>query len=452
VNASPTYTAFILAAGAMALVTILILLQPWWRPWLRRKTPGGVKTADDASVRALNAAIYRDQLADLERDRATGQLAEADYAQASDELNRRLLEDAGGAAVVVTPAGKSKPTAWLAIMLLVPLAATSLYLQLGTPTAVLDSRAQAHAAAANMEDAIGKLQKKLEANPDNPEGWAMLARSYGALGRWDDAAQAFTRVGAVLETNAGLLAGLAEIEFRRAGDRFNDAARSRIKQALALEANNPHALMLAASDAMNEQNWAEAAKLWRLLLEQVEPGSDDANEISQVLAQAEQQAGIKPLPAAKSSAKTEAKVGADESTKQQGGRAKDARLAVANDSTAGLLSGRVELAAELRKQVQPDDTVFIFARAVAKGDVPAPRMPLAAKKIRAAELPYDFKLDDSMAMSPAMKISSFEQVRVEARVSRSGGVTPESGDLLGQSEPLKGGTRGIKVRIDKLMP
>jgi cytochrome c-type biogenesis protein CcmH len=57
-----------------------------------------------------------------------------------------------------------------------------------------------------------------------------------------------------------------------------------------------------------------------------------------------------------------------------------------------------------------------------------------------------------MAMSPAMKISSFEQVRVEARVSRSGGVTPESGDLLGQSEPLKGGTRGIKVRIDKLMP
>jgi cytochrome c-type biogenesis protein CcmH len=183
---------------------------------------------------------------------------------------------------------------------------------------------------------------------------------------------------------------------------------------------------------MNEQNWAEAAKLWRLLLEQVEPGSDDANEISQVLAQAEQQAGIKPLPAAKSSAKTAPKVGAD--------------------STAGLLSGRVELAAELRKQVQPDDTVFIFARAVAKGDVPAPRMPLAAKKIRAAELPYDFKLDDSMAMSPAMKISSFEQVRVEARVSRSGGVTPESGDLLGQSEPLKGGTRGIKVRIDKLMP
>lgn len=432
-NASPTYTAFILAAGLMALLTILILLQPWWRPWLRRNSrTGATAVADDASVRALNAAIYRDQLADLERDRATGQLAEADYAQASDELNRRLLEDAGGQAAAVKPTGKNKPTVWLAIMLLVPLAATSLYLQLGTPTAVLDSRAQAHAAAANMEDAIGKLQKKLEANPDNPEGWAMLARSYGALGRWEDAAQAFTRVGAVLETNAGLLAGLAEIEFRRAGDRFNDAARSRIRQALALEANNPHALMLAASDAMNEQNWAEAAKLWRLLLEQVDPGSDDANEISQVLAQAEQQAGIKPLPAAKAAVKATAKVGAD--------------------STAGLLSGRVELAAELRKQAKPDDTVFIFARAVAKGDVPAPRMPLAAKKITVAELPYDFALDDSMAMSPAMKISSFEQVRVEARVSRSGSVTPESGDLLGQSEPLKGGTRGIKFKIDKLMP
>lgn len=436
-NASPTYTAFILAAGALALVTILILLQPWWRPWLRRNSrAGAVAVADDASVRALNAAIYRDQLADLERDRTTGQLAEADYAQASDELNRRLLEDAGGAAAVVTPAAKSKPTAWLAIMLLVPLAATSLYLQLGTPTAVLDSRAQAHAAAANMEDAIGKLQSKLEANPDNPEGWAMLARSYGALGRWDDAAKAFTRVGAALETNAALLAGLAEIEFRRAGDRFNDAARSRIRQALALEANNPHALMLAASDAMNEQNWAEAAKLWRLLLEQVDPGSDDATEISQVLAQAEQQAGIKPSPVAKAGPKGAAQAASN----------------VGADSTAGLLSGRIELAAELRQQVKADDTVFVFARAVAKGDVPAPRMPLAAKKIRAAELPYDFRLDDSMAMSPAMKISGFEQVRVEARVSRSGGVTPESGDLLGQSEPLKAGTRGIKVRIDKLMP
>ena len=96
--------------------------------------------------------------------------------------------------------------------------------------------------------------------------------------------------------------------------------------------------------------------------------------------------------------------------------------------------------------------MFLIARAVADGDVPAPRMPLAALRLKVSDLPYDFRLDDSMAMTPALKISAFGKVRVEARVSASGNATPASGDLIGESPALKPGTRKTVVSINRQIP
>jgi cytochrome c-type biogenesis protein CcmH len=111
------------------------------------------------------------------------------------------------------------------------------------------------------------------------------------------------------------------------------------------------------------------------------------------------------------------------------------------------ISGRVRLAPALAARVSPDDTVFVFARA-AEG----PRMPLAILKRRAGELPFEFRLDDSQAMSPQMKLSGFDRVMIGARISKSGNATPQSGDLQGQAGPLPGSAANVELLIDAVLP
>ena len=108
------------------------------------------------------------------------------------------------------------------------------------------------------------------------------------------------------------------------------------------------------------------------------------------------------------------------------------------------ITGTVSLSDALKRNADPDDTVFVLARA-AQG----PKMPLAILRKQVKDLPVKFTLDDSMAMSPAMKMSNFDQVVVIARVSKSGNAMPQPGDLLGMSKPLALGSSGIKISIDQ---
>jgi cytochrome c-type biogenesis protein CcmH len=109
------------------------------------------------------------------------------------------------------------------------------------------------------------------------------------------------------------------------------------------------------------------------------------------------------------------------------------------------VTGIVDLDDSLKSRVQPDDTVFVFARA-ARG----PRMPLAIVKTKVADLPYRFSFDDSMAMVPEMKLSGFGDIVIGARVSRSGSATPSAGDLEGISDKIKPGRTGVRVTIDRV--
>jgi len=113
--------------------------------------------------------------------------------------------------------------------------------------------------------------------------------------------------------------------------------------------------------------------------------------------------------------------------------AKDARL-----------SGTIKLASALAARAAPEDTVFVLARP-AQGS----RMPLAAVRVKVKDLPLKFSFDDSMAMSAGAKLSDFAEVVVAARVSKSGNVVPERGDLEGVSKPVRPGTTGMSVEIAK---
>ena len=128
-----------------------------------------------------------------------------------------------------------------------------------------------------------------------------------------------------------------------------------------------------------------------------------------------------------------------------GGGEKPASNSAAAKAHPGV-RGTVTLSAELKKQVKPDDQVFVFARA-AEG----PPMPLAVMRAKAADLPLTFALNDSMAMAQGLNVSAFPRIVITARVSKSGSAKPAPGDLQGASAPVANNASGVKVLIDSVV-
>ncbi len=443
-------TPFVLAAAALVIVALLLLLRPWWRP--------GRRNAGADSLPILNAAIHRDRLAELDRDHRNGSLTTEGLAEAKQELQRQLLDDTAATEVAgprsgipgtqSAAAGFSRGSG-IALAVLLPLLATVLYALLGTPAAVLPSAMQAQRASADMEQLTAKLAQKLEGNPDNPEGWAMLARSYKSLGRWEDAERAFARIGPGFDKNAELVAELAELLVQK-DNGFTQRSRELTRQALRLEPDNMLALFLGGGEAFDGGRYAEAATTWQRLLPRLEPGSEDARMVEESIARARERSGGGRPAAGRGDVVPGAVVPADEVHR---GVAKAAQAAPAGTGktaatpSAKSVSGRVELSAAVKDKASPDDVVFIFARAI-----DGPRMPLAAQRARVAELPMDFMLDDGKALMPEATISSAAQVRIEVRVSKSGSATPGKGDLTGRSAAVKPGTGGLRIVVDRVEP
>ena len=431
-------TYFYLAAAAIIVVALALLLRPWWRSARR--------AASADSLPALNAAIHRDRLTELERDHSNGTLSAADLAEAREELQRQLLDDT--AATEVHAAESVSRKSGIVLALLVPLIAVAVYALLGSPATMLPGAVQAQRATADMEQLTVKLAQKLEQNPDNPEGWAMLARSYKSLGRWDDAERAFTRIGPELSKNAELLAELAEMLVQK-NNGFTQRSRELVQQALRIEPGNMLALFLGGGEAFDGGRYAEAATLWQRLLPQLEPGSEDARMVETSIAQARERSGGSRPAIARGDVLPGAVVPQDDVHRGVGKVAADKGVEPKAAATAAgkSVSGRVELAAAIKGKASPDDVVFIFARAV-----DGPRMPLAALRARAADLPMDFSLDDSHAVMPSNTLSSAQQVRIEVRISKTGQAAPGKGDLTGKSAAVKPGAKGVKVVIDQVDP
>ena len=430
-------TYFYLAAATLVVVALLLLLRPWWRSGRR------VVSAD--FLPALNTAIHRDRLAELERDHSNGTLSAADLAEAREELQRQLLDDTAAAEVPTVDVVSRR--SGIALVIVLPLLAVALYSVIGTPAAVLPQAAQAQRATADMEQLAAKLAQKMEQNPDNPEGWVMLARAYKSMGRWDDAERAYTRIGPDLERSAELLAEVAELLVQK-NNGFDARSRDLVQKALRLEPDNMLALFLAGGESFAAGRYRAATDYWGRLLPRLEPGSEDAQMVESSIAMARERSGGGKKAAAggdvlpgtamprddahRGVAKPGTEKGADKTAAQASGKS---------------VGGRVELAAALKGKAGPGDVVFIFARAV-----DGPRMPLAALRARAADLPLDFVLDDSHAVMPGSNLSSAQQVRIEVRVSKSGQAAPGKGDLTGKSAAVKPGAKGLRVVIDRIEP
>lgn len=279
-------TLFIVSALLLTSLVVLWLVVP-----LLRGTP----QVQRVSNIELNASIYREHLANLEADFANGQLDAAELENARKELQWRLLEDTDGAnAAGSAPISRTsaKRTAWI-LALLIPLGAAGTYWWLGTPSAI-DPQATQAASRAQIEQMVANLAAKQKANPDNLQGWAMLGRSYKVLGRIQESAQAYAQAGSFVDSNADLLVEYADVLALSRDSDLQGQPTELLRKALAMDPKHPMALLMAGVSAYQRADFKAAIAHWQTLLAELEPGSEDAQQVESNIRQAQEQLAQKP--------------------------------------------------------------------------------------------------------------------------------------------------------------
>lgn len=297
--------------GISALLTLLVVA--WLvRPLLRRPSGSGI------SSEKLNADIHRDQLHALEADLARGVISQQDFETTRDELQLRLLDDTES--FEASPKNKTagfwtaKRTAG-AVALSLPVLALGLYLQLGTPEAI-NPLATANSNDHQMQTMIDKLAERLKANPNDPKGWAMLARSYKAMGRFEEAQQSFEKAGDIVKTDPDLLVDHAEVIAILAGNKLDGKPQQMIEEALRLNPEHPMGLMMSGVAAYQNADYKSAVTRWEKLLGMLPPDSPDAQQMQANIDDARAKGGLAasesnklpPIPAGAAAGMTPDKV------------------------------------------------------------------------------------------------------------------------------------------------
>jgi cytochrome c-type biogenesis protein CcmH len=397
-------------------------------------------------------ATLRAQLQQLEALHKDGALGRPAYDSARAQLERQILDlvlaDPAGAAAAGTaaladdtPRPSTRLVATLAAAVLVVAGAG--YAWTGSPGLALGtaSTAAANAEPASPHDsndmqfaaAVEKLAAKLETQPDNAEGWAMLARSYSRLGRFGEAVPAYAKAVALNGNDANLLADYADALAVNNDRKIEGEPLKLVERALKLEPENPKALALAGTAAFDRKDYAGAVRYWEKLAEVAPPDNQFMAQLQSSIAEARDLGGLGPAAATKPAQAAAPKA------------APATPVAAAAGGNAAV-RGTVRLAPAIAKLAAPTDTVFIYARA-AEG----PRMPLAILRKQVKDLPVEFALDDSQAMSPASRLSLFPKVVISARVSKSGQAQPSAGDLSGQSAAVANDASGVGVEINEVV-
>ena len=275
--------------------------------------------------------------------------------------------------------------------------------------------------------AVQRLAQKLQDQPDDAEGWAMLARAYVRLEKLPEALPAFARATALREDDPQLLADYAEALFLAQSGGLEADPRKLIEQALKLDPGHPKSLVLAGTVAFNAKDFAAAAGHWEKLAKLSAPNSPGLAELEEGIAQARRLANQQQPQNGVSDARSNLSASASAS---------------ASTSSPAVLRGTITLSPTIVHRAAPTDTLFVFARP-AEGS----RMPLAILRRQVKDLPLDFTLDDGLAMSPAARLSMHPKVIVEARISKSGQAQVSDGDLTGRSAPVGNDASRVVVEI-----
>ena len=497
---------WILVAG-LAGLALLFVLAP-----LLGDRPAD-QHADDIDLDEVNLSLFKQQVAELDADLAAGKLDQDQYDSARQDLEREALNNVGGQKVggatddgaQASKPGVVLPSARLtavALLVAVPAATLALYLMLGSQEMIprLDAgaagqvaTAQGHSGSADgmppLGELVAKLEQRMQQNPADAEGWMMLGRTYFATGNREQAQSALAKAYELMPADPMIVLAYAESIATNNQNQLEGRPAELISEALELEPNNTTARWLAAMVAFQRGQFRSAATTWRKLLEQLDPDSEDATELRNLINEAEQRAGLptnanevaqiaapgaeapqqahskdEPLPGSASAQPTGTGASAPPPSEQidsterstvptttngtvarsaaDGG---DPEKTSAEAGSSGIVV-QVALAPELDGRLPPNTPVFIYAKAAA-----GPPMPLAVQRATLGDLPLEVRLDDSMAMMPGMQLSNFPEVIIGARVSPSGQAMPRPGDLQGETDPIAdAGAETVRVLVNQV--
>ncbi|MDD5384969.1 MAG: c-type cytochrome biogenesis protein CcmI [Gallionella sp.] len=419
-------TLFWIACAVLLMVALPFVVLPLWR--------GGNKTDNENEIQrdAANLEILRDQSTELEADLRDGLLTQDAYEQGKRELQARLLEEVKISGQPTKP--PRHPAKALAIVLAIslPLFSVPLYLTLGNTKALLPQQDVGMAGdfgVIRSETKLQELEKKLEQQPENPDGWLVLARSYGELQRFPDAVRAYGQLVKLVPDEAQLWASYADVYAMSNNQSLLGEPTKFLNKALELDGNNTLALALSGSAAMERGDYAAAIMHWTKLVNLLPPDNSELQMIRDGIQQAREFLAMQ-----KGGKEKLAKLPADKASEK----------AAANP--ASTITGKAALSPVLAGKVAPTDTVFILARA-AQGQ----KAPLAVLRKQVKDLPLQFTFDDSMAMQLQAKLSGFEQIVVVARISKSGNPIAQPGDLQGSTGIVKPGAKGLNIVIDTVV-
>ncbi len=412
------------------------------------------------------------QLKQLSTRHKSGALDQARYDEARAPLERQLLDlmvhaadNAHAAPAANAPAhAAAAPTRRAGVQTWALLGAVALavaaggYALTGSPDAVNQAPMQSAADGGSGQNAshemgsqqmaglVQKLAERLQANPEDAEGWAMLGRSYAAMGRAEESLAALAKAAKLRPTDAGILADFADALAVKNGRTLEGEPLKLIDRALQIDPAHIKALVLAGTAAFNRSDFAKAVSYWDRA---IQVGPADNPMVQMALSGAAEARERGKLPA---SANAGPGSGSGSGSGPAGpmaaamGTAPQPPAAPVEPAPAAgppaRITGTVDMSPAMRARVSPEDAVFIYARA-ATGS----RMPLALVRKQVKDLPISFTLDDSLAMSPAARLSGASQVVVGARVTKSGQAMAQPGDLEGVSAPMGVVASGVKLSI-----
>lgn len=420
-------TLFLSLALTLVAGVLLVLCRALWRA-SRQPSQSSVDPA------RANAEVYREQLAELEREYAQGTLSAQSYQQTRDELTRRLLEDVQTPRVPGVAAAVMAPSRWVrttlaSFVVVIPVATLLAYGVLGQP-AGLDPAALAqsepHEAVdpKKMAEMVEKLERRLLEDPNQLQGWVMLGRVRRAMGQFEAAGQAYAKALA-LSSDDDVAIERAEVLAQAKQGSFEGEPWKIIEAVLRANPDQLSALLLAGSAAYSEGRYEHALKHWQRARTLMAADAPDLPPLEEALAQVRGKLGL-----AASAAPATPQVSQAPAT------------TASPSASASRITGVVQLAASVKAKVAPTDTVFIYAT-----PADGTRMPLAIVRTTVAALPYAFTLDDSSAMTQA-NLSSVAQVTLRARISKTGEARAQPGDLGVVLTPVKTGAQGVQLTIE----
>ncbi len=392
---------FLLVSLLLAALAALFVLSPLM---LNRSVESGKRST-------INVALFKDRLQELENDRNGELISEDEFRSLKTELERRLLEDAGeNGAVTSLKTGKPSGLVIGLLALSIPLAALAIYQQIGAKpdweiTQTLNQARQKAAAGENTEQEVKQLveqlNQRLQQRPEDSSYLMMVGSTQMELGNYAAATDAYQRLSLIYPEDAAVLGQYAQALYLSSGRALTDKVRRLADKALSLNPQQATVLGMMGIAYFEEGDFQQAINYWERLLPLLGPVSPNRKMIA---------AGIEQ---------------AKELLRESG-------VAVAETpKTATAVSLQVQVAIAEGVEVEQGASVFVYARAMG-----GPRMPLAVARMTVADLPASITLDDSMAMAPGFKLSSFEQVELVARISKNGIANRGPGDIEGLFGPV----------------